>query len=250
MVAAPAPPPAAPRTGHTARHTRPAPPPATHRPRPRLHRCRAGVGRADLTVGLGHALNLVLLLDGVAVGGALGGVHQLISQALSNGLDVAEGGLARAGGQQPDGLVHAAQGGDINGLAAHHTGGADAGGILTWPAVDDGVNQHLNGVLVGDQVDDLERVLDDAHRHQLLAVVAAVHHQGGHQPLHNGALGLAEALLLVAPSGVGHIHRELGLHGDVVLQGDVIHLHIVKAVPPEQLDVLLRLSRNSHLDRL
>lgn len=49
-------------------------------------------------------------------------------------------------------------------------------------------------------------------------------------PLHNGALGLAEALLLVAPSGVGHKHSELGLHGDVVLQGDVVHLHIVKAV--------------------
>lgn len=31
-------------------------------------------------------------------------------------------------------LVHAAQGGDIHGLTAHHTSGADAGGILTWPA--------------------------------------------------------------------------------------------------------------------
>jgi hypothetical protein len=38
------------------------------------------------------------------VGGALGRVDQLISQALGNGLDVPEGRLARARGDQPDGL--------------------------------------------------------------------------------------------------------------------------------------------------
>jgi hypothetical protein len=36
---------------------------------------------------------LILLLDGVRVGGALGGVDELISEALSNRLDVAESGL-------------------------------------------------------------------------------------------------------------------------------------------------------------
>jgi hypothetical protein len=48
---------------------------------------------ATLAVRLGHTLNLVLLLDGVAAGGALGGVHDLVSQALRNGLDAAERGL-------------------------------------------------------------------------------------------------------------------------------------------------------------
>jgi hypothetical protein len=48
-------------------------------------------GSADLTIGLGDTLDLVLLLDGVAIGGSAGSVDDLVSQALSNGLDVAEG---------------------------------------------------------------------------------------------------------------------------------------------------------------
>jgi hypothetical protein len=48
--------------------------------------------------------------------------------------------------------------------------------------VDDSVHEDLDGVLVGEEVDDLEGVLDDAHRHQLLAVVAAVHHERVRDP--------------------------------------------------------------------
>ena len=48
----------------------------------------------QLSVGLRHTLDLVLLLNGVAVGGTLRGVHDLISQALSHSLDVAERGFA------------------------------------------------------------------------------------------------------------------------------------------------------------
>jgi len=47
----------------------------------------------SLTIRLGHALQLVFLLDGVGVGGSLGGVDQLISQTLGHRLDVAEGSL-------------------------------------------------------------------------------------------------------------------------------------------------------------
>ena len=68
------------------------------------------------------------------VGGALGGVDELISQALGDGLDVPEGGLAGAGGDEVDGLVHPPQRGDIHGLAPHHTRGANAGGVLAGPA--------------------------------------------------------------------------------------------------------------------
>ena len=57
-----------------------------------------------MTSYLGHTLDLVLLLDGVRVGGSLGGVDQLVGQALGDGLDVAEGSLASSGGQQPDSL--------------------------------------------------------------------------------------------------------------------------------------------------
>ena len=57
----------------------------------------------NLSVGLGDALELILLLDGVADGAAIGGVDQLVGQALGDRFDDPEGGLACA--QQPDGLV-------------------------------------------------------------------------------------------------------------------------------------------------
>jgi len=41
---------------------------------------------------------------------------------------------------------------------------------------------------------DFEGVGDDADGHELLAVVAAVHHQGVGEALNDGALGLAEPL--------------------------------------------------------
>lgn len=47
-----------------------------------------------LSVRLGDTLDLVLLLDGIAVGRVLGGVDELISKALSDGLDVAESRLS------------------------------------------------------------------------------------------------------------------------------------------------------------
>uniref|UniRef100_A0A8V5GUV4 Uncharacterized protein n=1 Tax=Melopsittacus undulatus TaxID=13146 RepID=A0A8V5GUV4_MELUD len=145
-----------------------------------------------LTVGFGHTLQLILLLDGIRVGRALegrdqgwrwggpyipipngnvttvipashpphlGSIDELIRQALCNGLDVAERGFPGAGAQQPNGLMG--------------------------------------------KVDDLEGVLDDAHGHELLPVIPAVHHHGVGEPLHNGTLGFAEALGRVAPGAVG-----------------------------------------------
>ena len=61
---------------------------------------------SSLPVSLGHALDLVLLLDGVGVGRSAGGVDDLVGEALGDGLDVPEGGLARAGGDQVQSLVH------------------------------------------------------------------------------------------------------------------------------------------------
>jgi hypothetical protein len=43
---------------------------------------------------------------------------------------------------------------------------------------------------------------NDAHSHELLAVVAAVHHEGVCQALDDGALGLAEALDGISTGGV------------------------------------------------
>ena len=130
-----------------------------------------------LTVALGNTLELVLLLDGVRVGRSLGGVDKLISKALRDRLGVVESRLAGADGEQADSLVDTAEGGDIDGLTTDGTLRTDTGRVFPWSGVDDGVNEDLDGVLLGDEVDDLESVLDDTEGHDLLAVVAAVHHE-------------------------------------------------------------------------
>ena len=179
-----------------------------------------------LTVGLGDALNLVLLLDGVRVGRALGRVDQLVGQALGDRLDVAERRLARARRQQVDRLVDAPERRDVDGLPAHDAGRADPRRVLPRAAVDDRVDEHLHRVGVGQQVDDLKGVLHDARGHQLLAVVAAVLHQRADEAFGDRALGLAEAPLLVAAGGVRD-EDGLGLDGDVVLDGEVVDLFFV-----------------------
>ena len=180
-----------------------------------------------LSVGLCHALNLVLLLDGIAVGGLLGAVHDLISQALRDGLDVAEGTVAGTSANQVDGLVHATQRGHVHRLTSNDTCGSNARGILTRASILDCIHEDLDGVLVGEQVDDLEGMLHNAHRHQLLAVVAAVHHHGACQPLHNGAQSLAEASHLVAALRVGQEQVGGLVHCNVVHQAEVRQHHIL-----------------------
>lgn len=52
---------------------------------------------------------------------------------------------------------------------------------------------------------DLEGVSDNADSHELLSVVAAVHHERVGETLNDGALRLAETLLGVAAGGVRHV---------------------------------------------
>lgn len=61
-------------------------------------------------------------------------------------------------------------------------------------------------------------MLHNAHGHDLLSVVTSMHHQGAGQALHNGALGLAEALHLVTASRVWQVLGILLLDGDVILE--------------------------------
>ena len=57
---------------------------------------------------------------------------------------------------------------------------------------------------------------DNADGHDLLSVVAAVHHEGVGETLNDGALGLAESLLGVTTSRVGEVDRLTDL--DVVAE--------------------------------
>lgn len=60
---------------------------------------------------------------------------------------------------------------------------------------------------------------DDADGHQLLAVVATVHHEGIGQALDDGALGLAESLCGISTSGMGDVDGGADL--DVVGERDI-----------------------------
>lgn len=71
--------------------------------------------------------------------------------------------------------------------------------------------------LACEEVDDLEGMLDDAHSHELLAIVAAVHHHGVGEPLHDGALCFAEPLGSIAPCAMGQVLGVLLFHCNVIL---------------------------------
>jgi len=173
-----------------------------------------------LPVGLGNTLNLVLLLDCIAVGRSLGSIDDLLSKALSDGFDVAECSIAGTSGQQPDGLVDTTERRDIDGLTAHDTSGTDAARILTRTRVHDGIDDDLDWVLAGEESNDVAGVTHDAHSEHLLTVVATVHHQRVGHALHDRALSLLEALLLPATSRVGQVASIAGFGGDVILQAE------------------------------
>jgi len=200
-----------------------------------VHSCTAaGMRRTTtaLTVGSGNTLHLVTLLDGVRVGGSLGGVDELVGEALGDRLDVAESRLSGTGGKESDGSVDTSERRNIDGLSSDGTGGANSGRVFTGTSVDDGVNKDLDGVGVGEEVDDLESVGDNADGHELLAVVAAVHHERVDKALNNGGLSLLESLVLVSASSVGSVD---GIsEGDVVGQGDVLDLDLLSAVVSER----------------
>lgn len=82
--------------------------------------------------------------------------------ALGDRLDVAERRLADTDGDEGDGLVDAAERRDVDGLTADGTLRTDPGRVFARASVDDGVDEDLDRVLVGQEVDDLERVGDNA----------------------------------------------------------------------------------------
>merc|ERR1711881_588135 len=121
-----------------------------------------------LTVGFCDTLQLVLLLDGIRVGRSLGGVDQLVSKTLSNGLDVPEASFSRSCTEEPHGLIDSPQGSNIDSLSPDCTSASDTRGVFTRTTVDDGVAQHLKGIFTSQQMNDLERMLDYPDSHQLL----------------------------------------------------------------------------------
>jgi hypothetical protein len=106
-----------------------------------------------LPIAFSDTLQLVLLLDSIGVAASLSSVDQLFSQALSNRLDVSEGGFTGTNGEEGNGLVDTAERRDIDGLTTDGTGGTNTGAVFTWATVDNSINADLERVLVGHDVD-------------------------------------------------------------------------------------------------
>jgi hypothetical protein len=178
-----------------------------------------------LPIALCHTLQLILLLDSIRVAASLCRVDKFFSQALSDALDITERCLTGTNSEESDSLVYSAQRRDIDSLATNGTSRSDTCAILTRAAVHDGVDSDLNGVLVGHDVNlnsvnnrdyamssnhkftyNLKSVCNNANGHELLSVVATIHHEGVGKTLDDRALSLAKSFHGISASGVRNVN--------------------------------------------
>lgn len=155
-----------------------------------------------LSVGDGDSLQLVSLLEGVRVGRLLGGVDELVGQALGDRLDVTERSFTSTCAQEPDGLVDTSERRNVDGLTSHSTGATDSRRIFSWAAVLDRVDQDFQRILSSKQMNNFESVFNNTNSHELLAVVSTVHHERAGQTLDNGAESLVKSFDLITASCV------------------------------------------------
>ena len=166
--------------------------------------------RGLLTVSLGISLDFLFLLDAAAVGVCLGSLDEFVSKDFSDILEVLKSSISGVLSDIVNGLVDSSERGDINGLSLDTTSGADSGGILSGATVSDGVDDDLEGVLTGLELDDLHGLSHDSHSLNLLTSVSAVEGDAAHNSLDDGAGGFLEGSQLVTASGVGNENSRLG----------------------------------------
>ena len=194
----------------------------------------------NLTVGLSNPLELVLLLNSVAVSGVAAGVDEFISKALGDGAGAPEGSLPAALGEEAEGLVDSPHWGNIASLTTDGTANTNTGGIFASAAVLDSLDEDNDWVLTGGKVDEVEGLLDDPDGHDLLAGVTAVHHEVVNEPLDEWAVNLVESLVLISAGGVWDHNLLLLVDGNVVNESAIELVEINIAVSPlsKKLDVL------------
>ncbi|GER57121.1 smr (Small MutS Related) domain-containing protein [Striga asiatica] len=71
------------------------------------------------------------------------------------------------------------------------------GGVGDSKPVDNSINNDLNGVHIGQQMDDLHSMLHNPNSLELLPIIASVHHERVGQPLNYRALSFPESLCLI-----------------------------------------------------
>ena len=103
----------------------------------------------------------------------LGSVDEFVSECLRDRLETSEGGLASGFADEVDGLVDSTEGRNIDSLSADDATRSDTGGVFAGTAVRDGSDDDLNGVLTGEEVDQLHGLLHNSDCHLLFTVVSS-----------------------------------------------------------------------------
>ena len=103
----------------------------------------------------------------------LGGGDDLVGEALRHALETTEGTRAGSLADEVDSLVDSAEGRHVDGLSADDTTGSDTGGVFAGTGVGDSVNENLDWVEAGQQVNEFHSLLDDTNCHLLFTVVSS-----------------------------------------------------------------------------
>lgn len=102
-----------------------------------------------------------------------GGLDDLVSEAFRHGLETTEGRLLGVLDDVVKGLVYSSEWGNINGLSSDNTTGSDTGGVFTWATVSNSLNENLDWVKSGEEVDQLHGLFHSSDSQLLLTVVAS-----------------------------------------------------------------------------
>ena len=170
-----------------------------------------------LTVRFSDSFQFIFLFDGIRVGRSFRSIDQLISQTLSDGLDVPEGSFTSSSAQQPDGLVDTSKWRDIHSLSSDCTSSTDPGGIFSWTSVDNCIDQHLERIFSRQKMDDFKSMSNDTNSEKFLPIVPSMHHHRVSQSFYNRTLCFPESLACIPTRRVWQVPCMLLLDCDVIL---------------------------------
>ena len=180
------------------------------------------------SIGLGISFDFFFFLNRIAILVVFGSLHEFIGKTLGDILGVFETFVSGVLGDEIEGLVNSSERTDVDGLSLDITTFSDSGGVFSGSAVSDGIDNNLNGVFSGLEVDDFEGLSDDSHGLQFFTRVSSVEHHAPDESFDDGHRSLSEFLDLVSSSSVGQIDsRFRGVDGDVILYGHVRDLQVI-----------------------
>src|SRR6056297_3746134 len=127
--------------------------------------------RIALACGCRDALFFFFLADRVGLDVVVGRADELASDGLFDGRRRLERVVVDSLGEELQGLVDTTLGCDVNGLRDRDPTVFQADSLLSWGRILDGRHEHLNRVVFGALVNEVERITDVVERLLFLARV-------------------------------------------------------------------------------